>query len=193
MVNVKFENILAAFCSPVLFSKKVSNLVSISKKEIPEVDAIIELYNLNLSEQGIKIEKMCECENRALLLVYSRTDLIEHLKSEKVSEILFEYGYGESEKIGDYLDILKNRIAMEKFPHEIGLFLGYPLEDVLGFIRNSGRNYKYCGYWKVYGNTVEAKRLFSIYDDMKAFLIAELKRGRELNNIVAQFKNKCIA
>lgn len=193
MINVKFENILAAFCSPVLFSKKVSNLVSISKKEIPEIDSIIEMYNANFKDMGIRIEKMCECENRALLLVYRGVKLIEHLNSEKISYILWEYGYEKSEEIEDYLSILRNRIAMEKFPHEIGLFLGYPLEDVLGFIENSGRNYKYCGYWKVYGDEIEAKKLFLLYDNMKAFLIAELKRGRELNNIVAQFKNKCIA
>ena len=32
------------------------------------------------------------------------------------------------------------------FPHEIGLLLGYPVEDVLGFIRYQGKNYLYTGY-----------------------------------------------
>ena len=30
----------------------------------------------------------------------------------------------------------------EGFPHEIGLFLGYPPEDVLGFIENKGEFFK---------------------------------------------------
>ena len=42
-----------------------------------------------------------------------------------------------------------------KFPHEIGIFLGYPLADVAGFIRNKGRNCKCIGTWKVYGDAFE--------------------------------------
>ena len=36
------------------------------------------------------------------------------------------------------------------FPHEIGLLLGYPPEDVSGFIENGGKNFLCSGYWKVY-------------------------------------------
>ena len=45
-----------------------------------------------------------------------------------------------------YQKYMKDHLS---FPHELGLLLGYPVEDVLGFIRNEGRNYLYCGYWKV--------------------------------------------
>lgn len=41
--------------------------------------------------------------------------------------------------------------AVGDFPHEVGFFLGYPAEDVVGFIRNKGQNFKFCGRWKVYG------------------------------------------
>ena len=37
------------------------------------------------------------------------------------------------------------------FPHEIGVFLGYPLEDVVGFIRHRGKCFTCCGCWKSYG------------------------------------------
>ena len=46
------------------------------------------------------------------------------------------------------------------FPHEIGLFLGYPPEDVAGFIANNARNCKCCGCWKVYGDEAKAKETF---------------------------------
>ena len=48
----------------------------------------------------------------------------------------------------------------EKFPHEIGLFLGYPLGDVIGFIENAGKNSKCAGCWKVYCNECETMKLF---------------------------------
>lgn len=40
----------------------------------------------------------------------------------------------------------------EDFPHEMGILLGYPVEDVEGFIINNGKNELYTGYWKVYDN-----------------------------------------
>ena len=49
---------------------------------------------------------------------------------------------------------------IDAFPHEIGVFLGYPLEDVLGFIENGGRNCLYCGCWKVYANECAALEAF---------------------------------
>ena len=44
---------------------------------------------------------------------------------------------------------LSRRLCCEAdFPHEIGVFLGYPLTDVVGFIENQGRNFTCCGCWK---------------------------------------------
>ena len=47
------------------------------------------------------------------------------------------------------------------FPHEIGVFLGYPLGDVEGFIANRGRNFTCCGCWKSYGDPDAARRHFA--------------------------------
>ena len=57
---------------------------------------------------------------------------------------------------------LIQRLAEEKeFPHEIGLFLSYPPEDVKGFIENKASNSKCVGTWKVYGDVDRAKALFA--------------------------------
>ena len=156
MTKAKFENVLATFCSPVLFKQKISNLVSVFKREIPDISLLIDEYNEKFESHGIRIEKICECEKRILLLVYSELEMLEHLKEESVAQILLKYGYENAKLLEDYLCILKERMAQEEFPHEIGLFLGYPLSDVKGFIDNNGRNYQYCGYWKVYENINEA-------------------------------------
>lgn len=52
------------------------------------------------------------------------------------------------------------------FPHEVGLFLGYPLDDVTGFIEQKGKNYKCCGIWKVYGNEKQTQMLFPETEEM---------------------------
>ena len=50
-----------------------------------------------------------------------------------------------------------------EFPHEVGLFLSYPPEDVKGFIENRAANAKCTGVWKVYGDERQARQAFAKY------------------------------
>ena len=70
------------------------------------------------------------------------------------------------------------------FPHEIGLLLGYPPADVLGFIRNNGRNYLCTGYWKVYSNQSECRRIFRRYNQARERLIHMVSRGLGIGDIL---------
>ncbi len=54
----------------------------------------------------------------------------------------------------------------EAFPHEDWPVLGYPPEDVDGFIRNGAAGAKCIGTWKVYGNVETAQRKFAQYKKM---------------------------
>ena len=61
------------------------------------------------------------------------------------------------------LQQLSGRLCLEQaYPHEIGLFLGYPLSDVIGFIENRGWNYTCCGCWKSYGDPEKAQAYFDL-------------------------------
>ena len=68
------------------------------------------------------------------------------------------------------------------FPHEIGIFLGYPLWDVEGFIANKGQNYKLCGYWKVYEDVSGAIDRFREYDTLREDAVRVFKERIERNN-----------
>ena len=46
----------------------------------------------------------------------------------------------------------------EDFPHEVGLFLSYPPEDVKGFIDDRD-NYKASCMWKIYGDEQKSRKL----------------------------------
>ena len=50
-----------------------------------------------------------------------------------------------------------------EFPHEVGLFLSYPPEDVKGFINHRANDFKCAGLWKVYGEEEKACSLFAKY------------------------------
>lgn len=79
---------------------------------------------------------------------------------------------------------LKERLwEYNGFPHEIGVFLGYPLEDVVGFIQNEGRECKCCGLWKVYCNEAETKKLFEKMQKCTRIYLRVFAEGRPISNM----------
>ena len=72
------------------------------------------------------------------------------------------------DNIDDVLRELKRRYAIYNFPHELGIFLGYPINDVKDFIDNPKKKCLLCGYWKVYSDKENAKRIFRIFDNVRS-------------------------
>ena len=82
------------------------------------------------------------------------------------------------------MERLRQRLAMDgTFPHEIGLFLSYPLEDVEGFVENRGRNCKCTGCWKVYGDEQQAQRQFSRYRKCQEVYLRLWQGGRSVEQL----------
>lgn len=66
-----------------------------------------------------------------------------------------------------------------EFPHEVGLFLSYPPEDVKGFIAHRANDFKCAGLWKVYGNEEKARSLFAKIQKMHGDLLRTLAKRLE--------------
>jgi hypothetical protein len=103
-------------------------------------------------------------EKGPLVFVFDREGLEKTTASAGAGAVLAGLGYPTGASSLAALAHLKNQFACGAFPHEIGLFLGYPVGDVLGFVEHKGRDYKLCGYWKVYGDVERAKLCFRRYD-----------------------------
>ena len=78
------------------------------------------------------------------------------------------------------LETLGRRLNQGDFPHEVGLFLGYPPEDVEGFRLHRGRDYKLAGCWKVYSDVERARQCFRRYGLCRAALCRRLREGKAL-------------
>ena len=175
-----FGRKLAYHTAPTLLGIKCASLVSFSSAEF-DIDFHTAYFNRKTAEKGLKCRVLCSCKNRALMLVYSEKLLKKRIEDNAVRSILTEYGYPENYSLEECLDRLSQRIRESKnFPHEIGVFLGYPVEDVVGFIENKGENFKLCGAWKVYGCVENAKRTFSNYDKCRIFLCNKLNEGEDI-------------
>lgn len=176
----KFEQKLALHTAPVLLGIKCANLISLKKTEF-DLSEHMRRFNDKAVAKGLRLKILCTCKERALILLYNESQLKMKLADAESKAILKKYGYGEEITIDSALDKLSERIVNEEeFPHEIGVFLGYPAEDIVGFIENNGDNYKLCGYWKVYGNAEKARRTFENYDKCRKFLCNKLNQGCDI-------------
>lgn len=109
---------------------------------------------------------MKRCRKTHTCLIYvCRWDWIQRVLAQKqVNAFLIAEQYDVSGGIETILCQLARRLCVQQdFPHEIGIFLGYPLRDVIGFIENNGQNYSCCGHWKCYGDAEEAQKTFDSY------------------------------
>lgn len=174
------ERLLIMHCSPTLAGIKTGNLFQICSDS--EYDLRSELQDLNhkLAGKGILLEALRMKERNALILAYRPKRLEKDLKEKDVAIFLKGFGYPEAD-FRCAISKLKERVeAQDGFPHEIGLFLGYPLTDVIGFIENGGRNSKCTGCWKVYRDEMEAIRLFDRYRKCKEVYSKMFAAGRSV-------------
>lgn len=175
-----FEHKLVYHTAPTLLGIKCASLIAFSVDEF-DINVHSQTFNRKAVSKGLKMEIMCKCTNRVLALIYSEKLLKIRLADVNVQRMLKDCGYPKEFTVESCLECLSNRISTkEEFPHEIGIFLGYPLEDVIGFIRNKGENFKLCGCWKVYGNAKKAKRIFDNYDKCRKFLYNKLNEGSDI-------------
>lgn len=157
-----FERYLIENCAPTLASLKTANLFRYTYDTEEELQESVEKWNDQFAPKGVSVEILYRTKEWALVYVYRRMALERDLHRDGTEQLLEQCGYGHAVTVETAIPHLKTRLkANDGFPHEIGLFLGYPLEDVIGFIRNRGHNSKCTGYWKVYGDATEAVRTFA--------------------------------
>lgn len=101
-------------------------------------------------------------------MLYRRKRLCEYLNNLQIKNLLKRYDYPKQFSLQKYLKLLRGRIALrccetEKFSHEIGAFLGYPIHDIYGFINNRDEQCLLTGEWKVYADADNAKNVLQIY------------------------------
>lgn len=172
------ESQLALQCAPVLAGLKISNLLSLPKSMKKILRRFMQKLNLSYFV-------LLENDKKIVVLLYRKKALEQYLKETEVQRFLEKMGYPEDDDVEVLLSILSTRyqkhmLKAGEFPHEMGLFLGYPMEDVEGFIENNGKNFLCTGYWKVYKNKQEKTALFQQYEQAKEWMIVFVSNGIDI-------------
>lgn len=177
------ERKIVEHCAPTLAGLKTANMFTFEFLSMKELEEKVEKVNQMLNKKGVFAEVIKIRECRALIYVYRKERLQKDLRKEGVWELIRTYGYKNCE-LSACIEHLKSRLTKyECFPHEIGVFLDYPLLDVIGFIEQGGKNCKCCGIWKVYSNECETRQLFARFKKCTHVYRKVFARGRTLTQL----------
>ncbi len=174
------EKVLIENCHLTLSGLKSASLFSIKINFKFRLEKVIEYWSKKLAIKDVSIALLKHTEHYALIYVYRKKRLLFEVNEPRTKSILKQYGYDNFE-MRHMIERLKLRLSNgEEFPHEVGLFLGYPPKDVESFICHKGKNCALCGYWKVYHDTDNAIKQFAKFNKCKLIYNKLWSEGRDI-------------
>ena len=188
------EEVLIRHCSPTLAGIKTGNIFTVDRSLITDINKELRQLNQCFAGKGLRAIPLKISDKNVLLYLYRPDKLKADLSCIEAKEILLEKGYTCESVEKDIIHLIDQIHSEDSFPHEIGLFLGYPPVDVRGFMEDTRKGVKCVGYWKVYGDKEKAEKTFSSYKKCTEVYKKCLSGGRHLSQmIVNTTRNRCVA
>lgn len=162
------EIVLSYYLAPVILKKKSAAMFVFPREDVIPMVSLVGAI-------GVQAYQLVATQEKSYLLFYQEQQLQEKLKNPGIIMFLREYEY-EVTELNQVLQQVSKRIQEcllheREFPHEMGVLLDYPMEDVKGFMRHKGKGEQYSGYWKVYEEVEKAKETFGEYDAARKELL----------------------
>lgn len=170
------------YCAPTLAGLKVGSLYSYRFSSFHQLWEQLQARNSTLNPKGIFVRIFRITGNQALIYIYRKSQLQRVLAQANIQAFLAGKGYDTFSLEGCFT-ILQRHLRHSEFPHEIGIFLGYPLDDIQGFIANKGKHFKHCGCWKVYGDEETALKTFQKYKKCTDVYCLKYQEGFDITRL----------
>ncbi len=171
---------LASTCAPVIKGLSVSNTLTVKQGEFKIIESLLVGTPLSCF--------LLYSGKNEIVLIARLNKLKDHLNNKAISSYLEEFGYENCsleyviEKL--YIRFYEFYNNKQSFPHELGIILNYPLDDIKGFIQNDGKRALACKYWKVYSNVEESLKKFKEFDKAIDTCLYQIVNGYRLDEII---------
>jgi hypothetical protein len=149
--------------APLVLGIKPSELLNVSLKN----DEWRNFKTVLTQKENLQLEEIRELNGRLQVIFYRKEILDSVLKQKQIYDFLVSMDYPKKYSVEVYLRILKQKLMMSQFPHEIGIFLGYPLKDVLGFMGILPLPYRRTQGWRIYGEEMPSDELYIKYSEAR--------------------------
>ena len=188
---MSLDKMIIRYCAPALCGIKASSMFFIKNQNFQE--SIFQQWKKMLFERGFMSFAIPLSESSTGILISNVCWVRKILEDPFVQAYLSEKDY-HCNGLFEFVDEFSNRVnSCQGFPHEIGVILGYPIEDVIEFENHQGRNCKYCGIWKSYSNTDDAKDFQCRYKNCCGLCERLYNEGYSLEYIINEYKKTLIA
>ena len=177
------EDLLIRHCSPTLAGIKTGSIFVCPYENKQHVLQSMRCLNCKLGCKGLRALPLRFSDKKVLIYVYRPKQLCADLAKDDASALLKNCGY-DTQSCEKCLVQLAQKLRQQgDFPHEIGLFLGYPPEDVRGFMENEACDCKCVGCWKVYGDEEAAKKKFAQYKKCTRIYCDRWQKGSNIEKL----------
>ncbi len=170
-------------CAPTLAGLKTGNLFSCDCDCPESALAFVRSMNRRLGKKGIRFLPLRFTKGKALFYLFRPARLRKDLSCDVAKSLLDQRGYRTEKCECCVADLARKLQEQEDFPHEIGLFLGYPVEDVCGFIENGACGHKCVGCWKVYGDEVAAQKTFARFKHCTRVYCQQWQKNQDIERL----------
>jgi hypothetical protein len=180
---------LAAFLvfgsAEVLNGVKPANLVRISNHTFAcgrNMYALWHEYGAALMrESHLEAIPLVDGDSSTLLLLYDPVLLQRRLRSRSATVFLGSLGYPAPDTLETILSHLSSRFDGGELPHEIGVFLGYPLKDVAAFMGRRELQVSSQRLWKIYGRARRSEALADLYQEHHTRVAKQLRKRKGIS------------
>ena len=177
------EQFLIKHASPTLAGIKTGNMFTVRFEKGSDIYSIVRGWNAILTKKGLRVIPLKKTAASALIYVYRPGNLRRDLSDPRAVSILKDKGYNMEKKECLIPQLIRHLSEDDTFPHEIGLFLGYPPSDVLCFMNNPCDGVKCSGCWKAYSDAEDAEKTFSRYRKCTDVYTRLYNNGRSLSQL----------
>lgn len=177
------DELIIRHCSPTLAGIKSGSMFSCAYTSEKQVVAELRALNRKLSPKGLSLLPLRYHNGRVLIYLYRPAGLARDFADRETRRLLSEHGYSELKPEKCIAELIRRLNSGGCFPHEIGLFLSYPPEDVAGFINSGGRGGKCVGCWKVYGDEKAARCRFEQFKKCTSIYEKAWKSGSSISHL----------
>ena len=176
------NEMLIRCCAPTMASLKTGNMFNCPFNSKEEMTSELRRLNRILGPKGLRVLPLRWSDGHALVYLYRPKMLEKDLQNDLAGQLLAECGYICGNTNGCVARLIARLRDYQDFPHEVGLFLGYPPADVEGFMH---RNHacKLSGIWKVYDDVESASRQFARCKHCTEVYLRRYRQGYSLDRL----------
>ena len=160
-INSSYIKWLLEILGPVILGSKPCEIINISSKDINGREKIKDIKSFFKGCSKISYELINLSDDSIRVLFINKEALDNVLINKKCLSFLRFLGYPKEYKIDMYIQKLIEKLKSKDFPHEIGIFLGYPLKDVVGFMGYGKYKLSKINYWNIYGDTEISDKVYN--------------------------------